>query len=32
MIGDRPMMMPPIATGAVDRDYESVGISNNSTG
>ncbi len=26
------MMMPPVATGAVDRDDDSVGISNNGTG
>jgi len=32
MLGDNLMMMPPVATGAVDRDDESVGISNNGTG
>ena len=32
MLGENLMMMPPVATGAVDRDDESVGISNNGTG
>jgi len=27
MIGDTPMLMPPLATGSVDNDLESVGHS-----
>ena len=29
MFSDNIMMLPPVATGAVDRDTESVGISSN---
>ena len=29
MIGDNPMLVPPVATGSIDRDDESVGMSTN---
>ena len=29
MIGDAPMMVPPLATGSVDNDADSVGLSAN---
>jgi len=32
MIGDAPMMMPPLATGSADNDTESVGVSQNANG